>query len=179
MRALGEGSLAGVLMRGLDVFRILLFLLGCAVCLLAIGAVIGYATGSENIAPGVRVARVDPWYVIALAFALWLGWLAAALIVVDRLRSIFATLSHGDPFVPENAGHLRVIWVAVAVFELLRYGVSALQALALHLAGDAATGMQSNMQFTISAWLAVLVLIVLAEVFREGARLRQEQKLTI
>ena len=34
-------------------------------------------------------------------------------------------------------------------------------------------------EVNLAVWFAVLVIIVLAEVFREGARLRQEQKLTI
>jgi hypothetical protein len=33
--------------------------------------------------------------------------------------------------------------------------------------------------FDLSTWTSILVLIVLAEVFREGARLREDQDLTI
>jgi hypothetical protein len=33
--------------------------------------------------------------------------------------------------------------------------------------------------FTLTAWFSVLVVFVLAEVFREGARLRREAELTI
>jgi hypothetical protein len=36
-----------------------------------------------------------------------------------------------------------------------------------------------NLQINVSAWLSIFVLIVLAEVFREGARMREEQELTI
>ena len=37
----------------------------------------------------------------------------------------------------------------------------------------------AHMGFNPTAWFAVLVVFVLAEVFREGARLRREAELTI
>jgi hypothetical protein len=35
------------------------------------------------------------------------------------------------------------------------------------------------MRVDLSTWGSILILIVLAEVFREGARLKEEQELTI
>jgi hypothetical protein len=36
-----------------------------------------------------------------------------------------------------------------------------------------------EMNVALSTWIAILILIVLAEVFREGARLKRDQDLTI
>ena len=38
---------------------------------------------------------------------------------------------------------------------------------------------ESRPNFSLTAWFSVLVVFVLAEVFREGARLRREAELTI
>jgi len=59
------------------------------------------------------------------------------------------------------------------VLELGRYPVAALTA---WLAPRAPT---VHIPFNPTAWFAVLVVFVLAEVFREGARLRREAELTI
>lgn len=179
MKAIGRGSLAAGLRVFLDVLRIALWaLLGLAVLLTALSIYL-YAVGSADSVLGVEIDRLDPWYVTFLAFAIVIGVLAAALIVVDRLRRIFATLSAGDPFVPENADHLRVIALVIAVYEIARVVMSVLAAHAVQ-----ASGAPSFVEAPLSpenalVWFGVLSLIVLAEVFREGARMRQEQKLTI
>ena len=36
-----------------------------------------------------------------------------------------------------------------------------------------------DVRIDLSTWMSIAILIVLAEVFREGARLREEQELTI
>jgi hypothetical protein len=36
-----------------------------------------------------------------------------------------------------------------------------------------------NINIDLSTWMSIAILIVLAEVFREGARLKEEQELTI
>jgi hypothetical protein len=116
-----------------------------------------------------------PWIgPVAAAFLLAADlYLGAAIVVVGRLRSIFATLIAGDPFHPDNVRRLRVIGGALAVIELGRYATAALGHMIfhgrLHLEGGV----------NVSSWFAVLVIVVLAEVFREGARLRGEAELTI
>ncbi|HAQ35029.1 MAG: hypothetical protein CMF74_07090 [Maricaulis sp.] len=104
------------------------------------------------------------------------------MIITDRLRRMFATLIAGDPFVPENAGHLRVIAVAIGVYQLVAYAAQGVLAMALTLFGQPVEGgveLSVNLDLNLGAWFAVVALLVLSEVFREGARMRQEQKLTI
>jgi hypothetical protein len=144
--------------------------------LLALLGVIAYAGGPADSVLGVSVERNDPWYMTTLGFARTIGALAAALLVVSRLRRIFATLSAGDPFVPENAEHLRIIAVVIAAFEVLRLLAGAIAA---GLVSDPGAPPPIQVEINVLVWFAVLSLVVLSEVFREGSRLRADQQLTI
>lgn len=95
------------------------------------------------------------------------------LVIVDRLRRIFSTLTAGDPFHPDNVTRLRVVGLMLAMLEVGRYGVWAASAWLLPSSNE----VEPNLSLT--AWFSVLVVFVLAEVFREGARLRREAELTI
>jgi hypothetical protein len=94
-------------------------------------------------------------------------------VIVSGLRRIFATLKAGDPFHPDNVTRLRLVAGGLAWMEVVRYMVWTLGAL---LPPQAAPD-RSNLSLT--AWFSILVVVVLAEVFREGARLRRESELTI
>ena len=48
----------------------------------------------------------------------------AVIFVCLELRKILATLTAGDPFVPENAVRLTRIAIAIAVTQLLRYAIA-------------------------------------------------------
>ena len=105
-----------------------------------------------------------------------MGWkvkLAGILAIVASLRRIFMTLTAGDPFHPDNVARLRLIGLMLAALELGRY---AFWALSVWLVPDL---QKSEPPPSLTAWFSVLVVFVLAEVFREGARLRREAELTI
>jgi len=98
------------------------------------------------------------------------------LVIVKQLRKISHTLVTGDPFVPENANRLRTIWIAVAAGEIIRLGST----FAISwLSKNTNTVDLQEPDLRIYVWFMVLAVIILSEVFREGARLRQEQKLTV
>ncbi|MBU4433414.1 MAG: MFS transporter, partial [Alphaproteobacteria bacterium] len=107
------------------------------------------------------------------ALAAWALLLGGWMVIVERLRKIFATLTAGDPFHPDNVLRLRVVGLILAGLEVGRYVFSGMARL---LAPKAKVIDDS---FTLTAWFSVLVVFVLAEVFREGARLRREAELTI
>jgi len=118
-------------------------------------------------------ARLGP--VLAATLAAIDVYFAGALVIVSRLRRISQTLVAGDPFHPANVRRLQVIAAALAALELARYVVKPLlyavthSGHRLHVGGDV----------SLTTWFGVLVIVVLAEVFREGARLRGEAELTI
>ena len=68
---------------------------------------------------------------------------------------------------------LRLIGLILAALELGRY---AFWAVSMWLPPGVA---KDEPPLSLTAWFSVLVVFVLAEVFREGARLRREAELTI
>ncbi|HEY0435612.1 MAG TPA: DUF2975 domain-containing protein, partial [Phenylobacterium sp.] len=116
------------------------------------------------------VASRGPLFAMML---LWFGLsIGGVLVIVDALRRIFVTLTAGDPFHPQNVRRLRLIGLMLGALELGRYvvwGVGPLMPWVRRVEPN----------FNLTAWFSVLVVFVLAEVFREGARLRREAELTI
>jgi len=177
MRTLGPGSVSSFLKVILDVFRFVLWALVGIMAVLII-AVLLLSFRPELLASHVTLDKfhIDgPWLGPVFAATL-LGaqlYLVGAIVIVGRLRRIFQTLVAGDPFHPDNVRRLRIIGGALAVLEVGRYAAAALSHLILHGRVHIGGGV------SLTTWFAVLVIVVLAEVFREGARLRGEAELTI
>jgi hypothetical protein len=92
-----------------------------------------------------------------------------------QLRRILLTLADGDPFVPENARRLSRVGIAIAVMELIRIATVMVVSTVPTLVGDEPPRLST--QFIL--WISVAALFVLSQVFREGTRLRDEEKMTI
>ncbi len=97
---------------------------------------------------------------------------AAVVYVSLQLRKILATLAEGDPFVPDNASRLTRVAVAIAATQLMRYLIA-------FGSGLFADGVQVRLSIDLIAWASVAALFILSQVFREGTRLRDEEKMTI
>ena len=86
----------------------------------------------------------------------------------------------GRPFAPRNAGRIRRLALALVLAEISRAAVvySAQAYVAAYFAAD-------HLRFTASphidapAIVSALILLVLAEAFRTGTRLDEEQSLTV
>ena len=178
MRAMGPGSVSSFLKIILDVVFAALWI-GIAILAVAALAALLINFNPELVAQ-IRV-NVDgdvgklldngPGIVSAMTSAVL--YLAGILTIVGSLRRIFLTLTAGDPFHPDNIARLRLIGLMLAALELGRY---AFWAIRLWLMPE----MQKvEPTLSLTAWFSVLVVFVLAEVFREGARLRREAELTI
>lgn len=175
MRALGPGSVSSFLKIILDVVFIGLWVGVVAVALITCAALL--LSFNPDLLPGVIATREGGE--IIHRGPVWAAGLAAAgvymggvLVIVGSLRRIFATLTAGDPFHPDNVNRLRLIGLMLAGLELGRYAVWAASA---WLPGVKTV----EPTLSLTAWFSVLVVFVLAEVFREGARLRREAELTI
>ncbi len=180
MRTLGPGSVSSLLKIVLDVIHVLLWMAVFAAT--AAVLVIVLLSARPSILASLSIAGLNltsPGVGAAVATALAAGalYLAGAIVIVGRLRRIFQTLIAGDPFHPDNARRLRVIGGALAALEVWRYIAVGL----IHLAGrgHAPARLTSGEGVSLTAWFSVLAIVVLAEVFREGARLRGEAELTI
>ena len=175
MRAMGPGSVSSIL-------KVILDVVFYALWVVAIGALLGSALAiGVMLAPGAAqfVVQGANGHVIVddVPQAAWAAvgatfYTAGVIIIVGRLRRLFASLTAGDPFHPANVRRLQVIALTLAALEVGRY-LGAFAAALLHLPPGRFAG------FSLTPWFAVLVVMVLAEVFREGARLRREAELTI
>ena len=96
-------------------------------------------------------------------------------ILLTRLLAIVETVRQGDPFVADNAARLQTTAWALLGLELLHLAVGAIAA----AASAASQPLDLNWSFSISGWLAVLLLFVLARVFDHGTRLRDDLEGTV
>ena len=171
MRALGPGSVSSLLKLALDVISWALWaalgaLLAAALLALLLPADLEFWREVSR-----QGARGPTLAMGLLAFALYVG---VVLFIVNRVRRIFSTLTAGDPFHPDNVLRLRAIGFSLAALELIDYVTNLVSGWVFR---DQFKSV--HFPFNPTAWFAVLVVFVLAEVFREGARLRSEAELTI
>jgi hypothetical protein len=90
--------------------------------------------------------------------------------ILSGLLQIVETVREGDPFVPDNAARLQALawWMLGA--ELLHVLVGGLA----QRASTPAQPLDLDWSFSFTPWIAVLLLFVLARVFGEGTRLRDD-----
>ena len=182
MRALGPGSVASLLKTALDCAYVALWLIAAALAVAMVGTLL-VLPFVQNLGHGVVTVDGHPEDVGLVlhrwpareAFLLASGLYIGALIVItNRLRRVFETLTKGDPFRPENVGRLRVVGISLIALEAVGYLV---RMSVMWLAPEA--GDNIRVSISLSGWFAILAVFVLAEVFREGARLRSDAELTI
>jgi hypothetical protein len=203
MKALGKGSIASIIRVGLLIAWIVLWVAAAFLVLAAVGygfvlvmiangwmdpAILSGGDGQVRLGEGggdFHLTYDNPggatWPVVVPALLIAGVAVGGSLIIVWRLRKLFDSFSSGEPFRRENAQHLRVIWITMVVIELSRYALMGLAAVLLYQFQNeniAAVTLEVGGE-RFSAWMSIIVLIVLAEVFREGARLKEEQELTI
>ena len=107
-------------------------------------------------------------------------WLGLALWVLGVLRSFILALRAGRPFVAANAGRVRLIGWAVIAGEIVRASVVYFEN-RYAMTHFAAQGLQFLARPDVSVFAVVhgLIILALAEVFRAGTRLDEDQSLTI
>lgn len=125
---------------------------------------VGAVAGHESLAAGMRAIMV--FGIVGVPF----GY-----VVFSRLLDIVESVRTGEAFSRDNAGRLRTIAWALLVLQLLHLGVVAIasaiakQGVPLRLGG----------RFQLGGWLAILLLFVLAQVFLEGTRMREDLEGTV
>ena len=96
-------------------------------------------------------------------------------IVLKRLIAIVDTVRAGDPFVAANAARLQTIAKAMLVVQLLSMAIGAIA----KSISTAAHPIKLDAGFSINGWLAVLLTFLLARVFAEGTRMREDLEGTV
>jgi hypothetical protein len=96
-------------------------------------------------------------------------------VVLTRLLAIVNTVRDGDPFITANAHRLQTIAWAVVALEVLHLAIGVV----VKVASTDAAPLDINWSFSITRWVAVLLMFVLARVFEQGAHMREELEGTI
>ena len=95
--------------------------------------------------------------------------------VLKRLLAIVETVRAGDPFVAANAQRLQVIAWALLALQLLSIVIGAIA----KAVSTPAHPLDVDAGFSINAWVAVLLTFLLARVFAEGTRMREDLEGTV
>jgi len=123
----------------------------------------------------------DPGTPVMLAIAAIIGLVIVMAVLGFRfllnLRRIIDSVGDGDPFTPVNAARLSAMgWLTIAI-EALALPIGAMALWLSHLAkgvhGDV------ELDFPLSGLISALILFILARIFREGTRLRDEVEGTV
>lgn len=187
-RPLGEKSLSSSLSTALKVAHVLFsisFGLAIVTAVVGIGLSIAHAFNWVPAMPSVSgTGRTvfNHWTIAVPYLAFAVIGTRGALLIVQRLQRIFASFVANEPFAPDNAIHLRSIWVTLIVIEISRI-------MAWVLMHGLTAVFASNEDITFPKGLGepldlvrlflVFVVLILAEVFRRGTQLRNEAELTV
>lgn len=160
------------------VLRLLVLLnwfVGAAILALLVATVVAEAWTMKalGIAGGSYIRDVLPGLQAVAA----LGVLTIPLnyVMLRHLIAIVMTVRRGDPFIARNARRLEVIAWVLLVLQLISMVIGGI--------GRAISTPEHPIHFdagfSVSGWLAVLLTFVLARIFAEGARLRDDLEGTI
>lgn len=163
-------ALSRALLRLLIVLNLLL---GAGIVALLVASLV--AEPLVTAALGVRPGNAALLLGMRLIMAIGILSVPLAHVVLTRLKAIVETVRAGDPFVAGNAARLQTIAWALLGLELLHLAAGAVAA----AASSPADPLDIDWSFSVTGWLAVLLLFVLARVFDHGARLREDLEGTV
>ena len=154
--------------------------------------VLNWAYGAVVLAILVGMFAAGPWTLMALGIpaaaqsdGLLMGMRAIAMLglvavplnlaVLRRLLAMVETVRAGDAFVAPNADRLQVIAWCLLGQQLLSVAIG----LIAKFVSTPAHPLHLDAGFSPSGWLAVILTFVLARVFAEGARMRDDLEGTV
>jgi len=157
---------------------------GIAAAALAIGGPVAWFMRGRIVAEFVAngaadAARIFPGLsILMLAVA---ALLALAVYFLVLLRRIVRSVGDGDPFVPDNAARLSRMGWAVLAGELLSIPVGRSVVWIATIVADDKKDVHVGDDFGLSVTgvLLILVLFILARVFKRGAEMREELEGTV
>lgn len=125
---------------------------------------VGSVAGHEGIVAGMRSIMVIGIVSVPIAF-----------VVFNNLLRIIKSVRAGEPFMVENAGRLKAIAWALLALEVLHVCVVAIAS----AVSTKEVPLRISGHLDLTGWLAILLLFVLAQVFLEGARMRDDLEGTV
>lgn len=125
---------------------------------------VGAVAGHESVVAGMRAIMVVGIVGTPIAYVLF----SLLLRIVESVRT-------GELFTMGNAGRIRTIAWALLGLELLHIFVVAIAS----AVSTKEVPLRINGNFDLTGWLAILLLFVLAQVFLEGTRIREDLEGTV
>ena len=125
---------------------------------------VGTVAGHQGIVAGMRAIMAIGIVGVPIAF-----------VILDALLKIVGTVRDGDPFSLENAARLRTIAWALLGLEVLHVFVVAIAS----AVSSKELPLRIDGSVHLTGWIAVLLLFVLAQVFLEGTRMRNDLEGTV
>ncbi|MEP9359896.1 DUF2975 domain-containing protein [Sphingomonas sp. KR3-1] len=113
--------------------------------------------------------------VARLMLVLGLAVVPPAQILLVALLRMVRTVEQGDPFVSANARRLHAIGWALLVLQLGDMAFGVLAGWIMRLGAQFGTGWS----FSLTGWLGVLLVFVLARIFAQGTAMREELEMTV
>jgi DUF2975 family protein len=125
---------------------------------------LGAVAGRESLVAGMRAIMV-------------IGIVGAPIahVVLTQLLRMVGSVRAGEPFTIENAARLRTIAWALLGLELLHIGAVAIAS----AVSTKEVPLRISGNLNVTGWLAILLLFVLAHVFLEGTRMREDLEGTV
>src|SRR5687767_1206556 len=90
--------------------------------------------------------------------------------IIDRLIAMVDTVRSGDPFVIANARRLKQLaWLTVGL-QVIHLAIGVI----IRSISSVGQHLDMDWSFSLTPWIAVLLIFVLANVFEHGARMRAD-----
>jgi Protein of unknown function (DUF2975) len=123
----------------------------------------GFNAGSDRIDVDIG-GRWDTYLALPTLGFVWL--------IINRLRAILASVNAGDAFEYPNVQRLRMVGWGLIGLQITSY-VETIGRPFFEGGTRAALNLDGDM------WIAILVVFILAEVFRQGAQMRDDAQMTV
>jgi hypothetical protein len=120
---------------------------------------VGHIAGHERIIAGMRAIMVIGIVSVPIAWVFF-----------NRLLCIVESVRAGEPFAVENAQRLKVIAWTLLALQVLHISVVVIAS----AVSTREVPLRISGNFDPTGWLAILLLFVLAQVFLEGTRMRDD-----
>lgn len=167
----------------ITVFMQIAMAIGGLALIIAVGALAFYsdAINAEFISESGNPDAVFPVLALCGVIIIGMAIVAALFVFFGKLREIINTVSQGDPFEPANSGRLnQMAWLMLSVQLLVLPAIPlALQLAAVGEEVGEDIGLSVDGGLDLSGVLMVIILFILARVFRHGAAMRADLEGTV
>jgi hypothetical protein len=180
VKALGPNSISSSLGQ---LIRIAYVLVAVWVASTVISLVVFIVFTARSQAPPPPLKYLEMTWTVGVPDVLYrLAMAVGAVAIVRSLKALFDAFAQNQPFAAGNDEHLRKIWVTLVMVEIVRIGafIAARVLTSLYVAGVASPLPQEIASpLDLYRWFVIFVVLILAEVFRQGTRLRVDSELTV